>query len=98
VCRRRSTARYITSAGHGFDGSQPVTGQNILAQANPAAARAKRFVADIKKLQGKVAGAYLSQLAQKGPDALPEAEALLTLSKLELAKFAGRQDVAGELG
>lgn len=79
----------ITTAGTGFDGQQPVTGANILAQANQAAAKARVFVKDVELLRGKVGWQYLSALAQKGPDALPEAEALLQLNPAQLKTLQG---------
>jgi TP901 family phage tail tape measure protein len=81
----------VTTAGTGFDGNQPVTGGSMLAQEKQAAARAKLFVADIKKLTGKVGNTYLYQLAAKGPDALPEVQALLSLGKSDLRSFNATQ-------
>jgi TP901 family phage tail tape measure protein len=78
----------ITSAGTGFDGQQPITGLNMLAQLKQSANRAKAFVAAIKALKGKVGAGYLYQLAEKGPDALPEAQALGSLNKSDLSAFS----------
>jgi hypothetical protein len=85
----------VTTAGTGFDGNQAVTGQNILAQQKQAEVRARLFVKDIKALAGKIGNTYLTQLASKGPDALPEAQALLSLSKADLKTFnAGNADLS----
>lgn len=71
----------ITTAG-----ASPVTGQitgaGIAAQDKQAVNRVKRFYADIVKLgEMNLNGTYVAQLAEKGPDALAEAEAVLTLGR-----------------
>jgi hypothetical protein len=77
----------VTTAGAGFDGNQPITGKNMLAEEKQAANRARVFVSAIKKLKGKIGAGYLYQLAEKGPSALPEAQALLSLNKSDLQAF-----------
>jgi hypothetical protein len=68
----------IASAGTGFDGQQPVTFNRILAQVKQAVARATRFTVILKKLAREgLAKGLLQQLAEAGPAALPQAEALL---------------------
>lgn len=87
----------IASAGTGFDGSQRVTGLNILAQSKQQENKVKRFVRDIKLLKGKISGTYLLQLANQGPDALPQAEALLTLPKSQIAALnTSRASIAAQ--
>jgi hypothetical protein len=61
--------------------------KNMLAEEKQAANRARMFVAAIKKLKGKIGAGYLYQLAEKGPSALPEAQALLSLNKSDLSAF-----------
>jgi hypothetical protein len=84
----------VTTAGTGFDGNQPITGKNMLAEEKQAATRARVFVAAIKKLKGKIGAGYLYQLAEKGPSALPEAQALLSLNKSDLSAFNAANRVA----
>lgn len=88
----------VTTAGAGFDGSQPVSGGSMIAQEKQAALRAKTFVTDIKKLSGKVGDAYLYQLAEKGPDALPEVQALLSLSPKQLRGFRADEQSLSQSG
>jgi tape measure domain-containing protein len=75
----------IGSAGTGFDGQRPVTFNRILAQIKQAVARATRFTAILKKLAREgLAKGLLQQLAEAGPGALPQAEALLQATPKQL--------------
>jgi tape measure domain-containing protein len=75
----------IASAGTGFDGQQPVTFNRILAQLKQAVARASRFTAILKKLAREgLAKGLLQQLAEAGPGALPQAEALLAATPKQI--------------
>lgn len=87
----------VTSAGTGFDGQQPITGGNIVAEQRQAAIRAKLFVSDVIKLGKLIPGPYVRQLAEKGPTALPEAQALLGSSRTAAAVRA-RPGQPGGLG
>lgn len=86
------------------DGADPVTGKitggSMLAAQRQAVTRAKLFVADLKKLIGKKVfpGAYIRQLAGKGPDALPEVQALMSLSPSELRTLAADNRELNRLG
>jgi hypothetical protein len=75
-------------------GADPVTGKitgaGILAQAKQAAQRAKVWVQGIRKLAGlKVfPSSYMRALMGKGPDGLPEVQALLSLNPSQMKQLA----------
>lgn len=76
------------TAGTGFDGQQTVTAGSILAQLKQTVARAGRFYDLLRSLKTKgMPAGLLDQLAQAGPDALPQAEALAAASKTDLASI-----------
>lgn len=78
----------ITTSGTGPNGDKTPTGNSILAQQRQAAANARKFVRDIRELATRIPGQYLNELAEQGPSALPQAEALLTLPQAKLRELA----------
>lgn len=90
----RSAARStfdITSAG-----SDPVTGRvtkgGILAQQRQAITRLHKWFGGLHKVASWVPASYFRQLEGKGPDALPELEALLSMNVGQRSTF--RQQAA----
>jgi hypothetical protein len=87
-------------------GADPVTGKvtgaGIVAQAKQDEERVKKFVADATKLKGKINNAYWGELVGKGPDALPQVDALLSLPKASLQELnqaqAGINSAGNQLG
>jgi hypothetical protein len=81
----------VTTAGTGPNGNQTPTGNRILAQQRQAAANARTFVRDIRELASKIPGQYLNELAQQGPAALPQVEALMSLSNSQLKQLSSAE-------
>jgi hypothetical protein len=85
----------ITSAGANPVSGQ-ITGDGLLAQSKQNRNLVHKFVADAKKLKGLINDTYWAQLVGDGPAALPQIDALLSLSKADRnAIDANQKAVAG---
>jgi TP901 family phage tail tape measure protein len=87
----------VTSAG--ADANGKVTGGGMRAQQAQAISRARLWLKDIQALVAKKTfpASYIRDLAAKGPDALDQAQALLSMSSKDLSAFSANERVLSGL-
>jgi hypothetical protein len=89
----------ITSAGTGFDGNQPVTLGNIIAQQKQDLQKAKQFAAGLRKLAAEgLNKPELRALAEAGPSALAQVLALEKATPKQIAGINADERATGNIG
>lgn len=88
----------ITTAGTGFDGQQPITGDRIAAQEHQSLIIDREFFQGIHKLGAEhLNKTFLRQLAEKGPADIDEVRALLAMKPSEITGKGGINDQQAEI-